>query len=305
MLPSPELLVPTAVRTPGTALYPAGSRIGPRLLEDFELVLVLAGSAELTLHDRQEALHPGSWVLARPGDRDTYVWDRARLSRHLYVHFDLTPALDVSGWPQVRHWPAETVLAGQFRHLVRLGAERGVEERDARSAAVRLGLGALLAVVVGGCVQHPEPARPQDDPLRRAVSYVRRRWDADGLVPVTREELAAAASVSVGHLARLFRAEYGCGPARGLELVRLARGLVLLRSGGMTVREVGAAVGFADQYHFSHRFRAAYGLSPTAYRAAAPAEQRAVGLGSGVERLGQLLAQEAEPMTGGRDELSR
>ena len=300
MLSSPErtpaeLLVPTVVRTPGAALYPAGSRIGPRLLEDFELVLVVTGSAELVLGDRRETLLPGSWVLARPGDHDSYAWDRTTLSRHLYVHFELSPAVDVTGWPQVRHWPGETVLAAQFRRLVRLGAEGDDADREAWSTAVRLGLGALVAVVIGGAVPGGATASTPDDPVRRAVAHVRGRWDADGLVPVAREELAAAASVSVGHLSRLFRAEHGCGPARALELVRLARGLVLLRSGSMTVREVGAAVGFADQYHFSHRFRAAFGLSPSAYRTASPADQRAIGVPPEVERLARLLAQEAEP----------
>ena len=235
-------------------------------------------------------------MLARPGDRDSYAWDPARLSRHLYVHFDLSPDLDVTGWPQVRHGPAETALAAQSRRLVQLGAEGDDRERAAWSPAVRLGLAALVAVVVGGAVPGRPTAAAHDDPVRRAVAHVRDRWDADGLVPVAREELAAAASVSVGHLARLFRAEHGCGPARGLELVRLARGLVLLRSGSMTVREVGAAVGFADQYHFSHRFRAAFGLSPSAYRTAPPADQRAVGVPPQVERLALLLAQEAEPV---------
>lgn len=297
--PAAELLVPTAVRTPGTALYPAGSRIGPRLLEDFELVLVVTGSAELVLGDRRETLLPGSWVLARPGDRDTYAWDRTTVSRHLYVHFDLAPAVDVTGWPHVRHWPGETVLAAQFRRLVRLGADGDDQEREAWSTAVRLGLGALVAVVVGDAVPGRATARTPDDPVRRAVAHVRDRWDAGGLVPVSREELAAAAGVSVGHLSRLFRAEHGCGPARALELVRLARGLVLLRSGSMSVREVGAAVGFADQYHFSHRFRSVFGRSPSAYRTAAPADQDAVRVPPQVERLAQLLAEEAEPGGGG------
>jgi transcriptional regulator GlxA family with amidase domain len=131
------------------------------------------------------------------------------------------------------------------------------------------------------------------------VAHVRGRWDADGLVPVSRAELAAAADVSVAHLARLFRAEFGCGPSRGLELVRLARALVLLRGGSMTVREVGAAVGFADQYHFSHRFRASFGTSPSAYRAASAAERRTVAVPREVERLAQLLAQDTGPAASG------
>ena len=295
MLPSPELLVPSTVQAPGTALYPAGSRIGPRLLGDFELVLVVAGSAELRLDDHREDLLPGSWVLSRPGTRDTYVWDRTRLSRHLYVHFELAPRPDTAAWPLVRHWPAETGLAAQFRRLVWLGSGGG----DDRSTAVRLSLASLLAVVVSGAVPGPAPGPPADVPLRRALAHVRSRWDADGLVALTRHELAAAASVSVAHLSRLFRAEYGVGPARGLELVRLRRALVLLRGGSMTVREVGAAVGFGDQYHFSHRFRAAFGTSPSGYRAASPARRPAPDVPLGVGRLEQELAQDADPAPDG------
>ncbi|CAA9331767.1 MAG: hypothetical protein AVDCRST_MAG07-1816 [uncultured Frankineae bacterium] len=290
VLPPPELLVPSTVSPPGTAVYPAGSRIGPRLLDDFELVLVVAGSAELTLDDHTELLLPGSWVLARPGTRDSYAWDRGRLSRHLYVHFDLSPRPEVADWPQVRHWPAETGLAAQLRRLVWLGGDGGGADR---TTALRLGLAALLAGVVGGLVPGTASPRAANAALVGALAHVRGRWDADGLVPVGREELAAAAAVSVAHLSRLWRTEFGLGPARALELVRLARALVLLRGGSMGVREIGEAIGFRDPYHFSHRFRASFGTSPSAYRAASPDEQRAVVVPGGVTRLERLLAQEA------------
>lgn len=292
MLPPPELLIPATVQALGTAVYPAGSRIGPRRLADFELVLVVAGSAQLALDDHRELLLPGSWVLARPGDRDTYAWDRDRLSRHLYVHFDLAPRPEVTGWPRLRHWPTETGLAAQFRRLVWLGSRS--DDDATGGTALRLGLAALLAVVVGGAVPAQAPARSADDPLSRALAHVRRRWDADGLVPLAREELAAAGAVSVSHLSRLFRAEYGVGPSRGLELVRLRRALVLLRDGSMTVREISSAVGFGDPYHFSHRFRASFGTSPSAYRAA-PASARGAAPGRGVDRLEQLLSQDTDP----------
>ncbi len=290
MLPD-HLLVPRSVGPLGAAVYPAGARIGPRLLGDFELVLVVAGGAELTLDDRHHSLCPGSWVLGRPGVRDGYAWHRPGLSRHLYAHFELPPGSDVAGWPQVRHWPAETGLAAQFRRLLWIGGDDGGDE--ARRAALRLGLAALLAVVVGGTV--PSASRPlaADGPVARALAHVRSRWDADGLVPVAREELAAAAAVSVAHLSRLFRAEHGLGPSRALELVRLGRALELLRDGSMSVREVSEAVGFRDQYHFSHRFRASFDTAPSAYRAAPPARQAAVALPRGVERLGHLLAEGA------------
>jgi AraC-like DNA-binding protein len=45
-------------------------------------------------------------------------------------------------------------------------------------------------------------------------------------------------------------------------MVRLGRALELLRDGSMSVREVSEAVGFRDQYHFSHRFRASFEFRP-------------------------------------------
>lgn len=292
MLPPPELLVPRRVGAAGAAVYPAGSRIGPRLLPDFELVLLVAGSAQLTLDDRTTDLLPGSWVLARPGSRDSYAWDRARLSRHLYVHFDLPPGLAVDGWPQVRHGPAQTEAAAQFRRVLQLADTGPSDPADPHRTTERLALAALLAVVVGG-VADPTPAGA-DGPLARAVAHVRRRWEADGLVPVDREELARAAAVSVAHLSRLFRTEYGIGPARGLEGVRLGRALVLLRDGDMAVREISEAVGFVDQYHFSHRFRAHFGTSPSGYRQAGAAENRPVALPPDLARLAAVLSGDGE-----------
>jgi transcriptional regulator GlxA family with amidase domain len=81
------------------------------------------------------------------------------------------------------------------------------------------------------------------------------------------DELAAASNVSVGHLFRVFRTEYGCGPARALELVRLARSAVALQRSNASLAEIARQGGFANAYHFSRRFSAAYRMPPGAYRA--------------------------------------
>ena len=291
----PEQLVPVVLRRPGTAVYPAGSRFGPRVLDDFELVLVVTGSAELELDDHREILLPGTWVLSRPGMRDSYRWDPDRLCRHLYVHFELDPDVDTAGWPLVRHWPAEAGLEAQFRRLVWLGATPdGSDPTGARAAAARLTVADLLATFVAGTVPSSEPASGTEPPVTRALTHVQRRWERDGLVQLSRDELATAAGVSVPHLSRLFRQEYGLGPSRALEWVRLRRALVLLGRGSMPVREIALAVGYVDQYHFSRRFRESFELSPTGYREAAPVAQAAVPCPPGLVRLEQVLSAGAD-----------
>ena len=134
---------------------------------------------------------------------------------------------------------------------------------------------------------------------------MQRRWERDGLVQLSRDELAAAAGVSVAHLARLFRQEYGLGPSRALEWVRLRRALVLLGRGSMPVREIAKAVGYLDQYHFSRRFRESFALSPTGFRAAPPDAQAAVPCPPGLVRLEQVLAAGASEAVAVPDALPR
>ena len=64
----------------------------------------------------------------------------------------------------------------------------------------------------------------------------------------------------------LFRANFGCGPATGLELVRLEHARTLLMRTNMSVTAIARDSGYADPLHFSRRFRAVLGRSPRAYR---------------------------------------
>ena len=131
-------------------------------------------------------------------------------------------------------------------------------------------LGLLLDLVVRGPIEEPRSAPP---PLvAAALAHVRRTWETQGMRLVGAEELAAAVGVSVGHLFRVFRQQYGCGPAHALELVRLARAAALLQRSNSALDEVAATCGFANAYHLSRRFRAAYGAPPGAYRRSMAAE---------------------------------
>ncbi|WP_218576914.1 helix-turn-helix transcriptional regulator [Phytohabitans rumicis] len=240
--------------------YPAGASFGPRTLRDFELVWMLAGSARWRRLDMADelTLRPGTLLLLRPGMRDEFRWDPDRPSSHGYAHFGL-PAGRFDGWPL--HRPITGPLDAWLSYLVWLGASGATDDWIEQ----------MLTTVVRTFVSGPlppvrDPAEPP--PLAAALDHVRRQW-ATRVRAVPVGELATAARVSRAHLSRLFRQAYGHGPVAALELVRLARAEALLVRSNLSVTEVGRSVGFADPLHFSRRFRAAYGLSPRALRAAA------------------------------------
>ena len=98
------------------------------------------------------------------------------------------------------------------------------------------------------------------------MTHVWSVWRAEGLRIVPTEELAAAANVSTGHLHHLFRTRYRCGPARALELIRLAQAAAALQRSNASVSEVAGTCGFANPYHFSRRFARTYGSPPGRFR---------------------------------------
>ena len=79
-------------------------------------------------------------------------------------------------------------------------------------------------------------------------------------------ELAAAAGLSESWFAHAFRATLGTSPARHLMALRIGRAQQLLMGKTMTIGEVAAATGFADQAHLTRAFRTATGATPAAWR---------------------------------------
>lgn len=250
--------------------YPAGATFGPRELFDDEFVWLLRGSAVWTvqrgrcLPGEQIVLRPGMLALSRLGTVDHLQWDPDTTSTHAYAHFTVSGADRLGpreSWPRVRDLSAAPVLSGLTTYLLELAeltGERAAERTDQ-----------LLALMLDLFVTGPFGSSPMEglpDVLITIVEATRMLWINEGMRIVSVEELAAAANVSPGHVFRLFRDSFGVGPARVLELVRLVRAATWLQRSNSTLAEIAARAGFANAYHFSRRFSAAYGSAPGAFR---------------------------------------
>lgn len=83
---------------------------------------------------------------------------------------------------------------------------------------------------------------------------------------LTVRELAAAAGVHPVHLARTFRACFGCTPGQLIQQSKLERAADLLLSSAMRLADVASACGFSDQSHLTTSFRRVYGMAPGRFR---------------------------------------
>ena len=93
--------------------------------------------------------------------------------------------------------------------------------------------------------------------------------------PLDVAALARAAHVSPAHFSREFKRAFGETPHRYLLTRRLERAAALLRNTDWTVAQICMSVGLSSVGSFTTSFGRAYGLSPTAYRAAHPPVTRA------------------------------
>jgi AraC-like DNA-binding protein len=102
--------------------------------------------------------------------------------------------------------------------------------------------------------------------LLRAKDLVDARYREPLDVPA----LARAAHLSPAHFSREFRREFGETPHQYLLTRRLERAAALLRNTDRSVADICVTVGLRSLGSFTTSFGRAYGMSPTAYRAAHP-----------------------------------
>lgn len=81
------------------------------------------------------------------------------------------------------------------------------------------------------------------------------------------QDIAGQCAVTPAAACKLFRQHLGLSPFRYLMRRKMEIAAEHLVQDDALVKEIAARVGFADPYHFSRRFKLAYGVSPAALRA--------------------------------------
>ena len=80
----------------------------------------------------------------------------------------------------------------------------------------------------------------------------------------TGDELADLCSINRHHFCRVFKRAMGMTPVQYQNECRLRIADILLKSGGMSVAQIAAAVGFRDEAYFSRAYKNSRGFPPNA-----------------------------------------
>ncbi|MCF3649900.1 AraC family transcriptional regulator [Synoicihabitans lomoniglobus] len=246
----------------GDVVYVAGTGFGPRVQADFQLVLVLSGTATVDIDDRSVLVTAGSAILLHPGRREHFHWDREERTHHTWcaVPPEFAVAAGADRWgrgPEIRP------ITARLAQLMELGLSLAPRAVAATPGLVRaLALAAMAEFAASDHTGAPPRIDPARAPLQRVFDWLGQHLAE----PIDVNTMARVAGVSRAQLGRIFRTELATTPMHYVWNLRTERGAQLLRDTGLTITEIAEQGGFPNAFHFSRRFRARFGASPRTWR---------------------------------------
>jgi AraC-like DNA-binding protein len=246
----------------GDVTYKAGGSCGPRRQGDYQLVIIHRGECDLRLDQRRVHLSAGQAILLSPGHREFFAFSRTGETRHSWcsVHPRAVPrhlrrVFRRAGQP-ARFGERMTTL---FEWAQAHGGPEDEELREGFFTGLALALLSDFALAARAETPAGGVAAPA---LIKLGAFIRREFAR----PLALGDLAREAGVSPQYLLKLCRARKLPRPMQQLYARRLEAAADFLARTGVPVGEVAERCGFANAFHFSRRFRQAYGRSPLAWR---------------------------------------
>ncbi len=207
-----------------------------------------------------------------PGATGTLMWvhgQRDEMSITPTVHPALLvhaayESLQVHYAELVPHLPRHDPLL----HHMALVLQAAVEAEGVAGGLYAEALANALAVhllsryAIGRHLDQPFHGGLTASKLHRTIAYILAHLEHK----LSLTELAAVAQISSAHFARLFKCATGQTPHQYVITCRMERAQHLLTETTLSLHEIGARVGYADQSHFTALFRQYVATTPKTHR---------------------------------------
>ncbi len=229
--------------------------------DDAHLVLVLQGNYQ-TSAAHTGALHPGTPMLVMNPPRTEHV-DCFASEQALPLARFYSLTLSADAWLDI----SRTMDLPTVPHAIE-GAQ-AIHTADNWSNSAEVGFDmedALLTALQPFCRDTATGAKNSARWVLQVKKFLR-DGVLDGQEPVRMAEVALRFGVHPVYLARAFRSQTGLSPSHYVRTVQLDKAAALLAHTRKALTEIAMECLFFDQAHLTHSFRAAYGLSPSAFRA--------------------------------------
>lgn len=104
--------------------------------------------------------------------------------------------------------------------------------------------------------------RVRDFYIKEALNYIEQNFQND----ISVENISSFCGLNRTYFGRIFKETVGKSPQQFLLSYRMAKAAELLKLTELSISDIGNAVGYPNQFHFSRAFKNVYGVSPREWR---------------------------------------
>ena len=242
---------------------------GPAIRNHFLFHYILSGKGTLMWQDgkgKENITHlkAGQGFLISPGQITTYVADDRIPWEYCWLEFDglrAKESLEITGLSV--NQPVYNAVHTEF-------TEKMVDEmlyivRNKKEAPLHL-IGHLY-IFIDALTRSVRDYRPSADKvkdfyIKEALAFIEHNYMND----ISVENIAESSGLNRSYFGKIFKESVGKSPQEFLISYRMIKAAELLRLTHYSVNEIGSAVGYPNQLHFSRAFKSVYGVSPRNWR---------------------------------------
>ena len=243
---------------------------GPAARNHFLFHYVISGSGTLMADNKKKEtvtyhIRSGQGFLLFPGQISTYIADEKTPWEYTWLEFDglrVKEMLDIAGFSL--NQPIYRATSKAFRESMMNEmlyiANHSQETPFHLIGHLYIFLDALIRSV--STIQLNSHGRLKDYYIREAINHIEQNFPYD----ISIEDIARHCGINRSYFGKIFHESVGKTPQEFLINYRMMKATELLKMTELSIADIGNAVGYPNQLHFSRAFKKIYGISPKNWR---------------------------------------
>lgn len=253
----------------GMEQCPPAYSFGPATRNHYLFHYVLSGTGRLMANDSRGISHEyqirsGEGFMIFPRQINTYIADTKLPWEYVWIEFDGMRAREIIETAGLS--PDHPVYHAAYKDLRENMKDEMLYIAEHHDAPPFHLMGHLYLFIDylsrSSSSQIATSGRVRDFYIKEALNYIEQNFQND----ISVENIASFCGLNRTYFGRIFKETVGKSPQQFLLSYRMAKAAELLKLTELTINDVGNAVGYPNQLHFSRAFKNVYGLSPREWR---------------------------------------
>ena len=253
----------------GMEQCPPAYSFGPATRNHYLFHYVLSGTGRLMANDSRGISHEyqirsGEGFMIFPRQINTYIADTKLPWEYVWIEFDGMRAREIIETAGLS--PDHPVYHAAYKDLRENMKDEMLYIAEHHDAPPFHLMGHLYLFIDylsrSSSSKIAISGRVRDFYIKEALNYIEQNFQND----ISVENIASFCGLNRTYFGRIFKETVGKSPQQFLLSYRMAKAAELLKLTELTINDVGNAVGYPNQLHFSRAFKNVYGLSPREWR---------------------------------------